>query len=318
MIPPYYYCPIAKEIMLEPVKMLCCGKHSSMTAIQHCLTNEKPCPFCMSNSIKFKVDLSLKEKIKSVRISCPHKQEGCHWMGEIRHLAKHLIEESKNSCKYGIIDCPSSCGKKVQRHSTKKHLQQCSIYNRLLECKYCGSKFSPASTHLDSCFKFPVHCPYNCGTQVERGEVMSHLKKCPKLQTKSSLQQKEQTYNKEEILEKENITEGFSRATEAGYTNVAHNDDTEIPDAGSKLINIAKNLLRVRSELPDIQTELLQVKIQLVRIQMEGVKGQSVNSELEQELKEKELGLQERVDKIKEEVQQLRKEQYNTYKDTLE
>ena len=73
-------CPVCFGILFEPYLSDCCGHHFCGTCMPKLRNN--PCPLCKK---RFSTMLNqyLQRQIKSVKIYCPQKQEGCEWTGEL-------------------------------------------------------------------------------------------------------------------------------------------------------------------------------------------------------------------------------------------
>ena len=289
--PSIFICPISKQIMLNPQKTQCCKKHIAMETIQDYQKNQRPCPFCSSVPIETKDDPTLQERTRAIKIFCPYKHEGCHWEGEIRHVSGHLHSKG-NQCPHTLAECPYSCGVSIQAHCTKKHLQHCTVYNTPLKCKYCAQEYPRDTSHMDTCPQVPVPCGYQCGEVMKRGELQTHLKVCPKLQTKHAEEE------------------------EVDYTQSDSEDENFL--MGEKLLGIAKKMLALRSTLPDIRISLTETIIELELNSPDTLSGElkeetdenSLPREAELRQKKAELQQQEQqtemhLEKLREELHQI-------------
>ena len=297
--------------MADPHKMQCCGKYISKQAIQDILDDGKPCPFCMATTIEYKLDQNLREKVRMVRVKCPHKYEGCHWSGEIRHLKKHLHGEEDRSCKFALIACPSACGVHLQRFSVEKHLQICPIFNKQLKCQHCGEMYSQTSRHWETCTMLPVHCPYKCGAKVTRVDIISHLKECPKLQIDSH--QKHENDDDEQIDTGESPKVSIPDDLGKTFQEREQTSNEELSDRGAQLLEIAKKLLQARSQLPDVRIKLMYANFELIMHQIEAFKGQSGKDKTESEFEEKGSELKNKEVQLEDEMAQLRYELLETH-----
>lgn len=298
--------------MLDPQKTLCCNKHISKTTIGLCRNQGHPCPFCFSAAIEFRADKSLQEKTKGAKIYCPYKHEGCHWEGEIRHVAHHLHAE-ENCCLHSLTKCPYSCGASTQRHSREKHLETCKVYNTPLQCQYCRLEYPRSESHEDVCPNIPVRCPYKCGKWVERSEVKVHLKVCYRLQTK-----KKQKLPEEQI--DNGTTSGLKDHASPGLSAVTNGekDDEMFRPAGYKLLDIAKKMLTLRSKLPDVRLSLLETRIELKRTELNACHEQNETGRA-QELESKDETLKQQqtiqeAERIEKEIRALRQKLLQAHK----
>ena len=72
-----------------------------------------------------------------------------------------------------MIDCIRGCGQKYQRRLELKHVREECLFNEI-NCDFCGLKITKLeeSAHLNSCPKFPIPCPANCGLEeIKREDV---------------------------------------------------------------------------------------------------------------------------------------------------
>ena len=120
----------------------------------------------------------------SLKVRCPHKAEGCEWQGELRSLEQHLNTNScEGECGYVDVDCPYSCGERVQRRCLEEHKsQRCPL--RPFTCQYCNHKATyqeVTKEHWPVCEKHPLPCPNECGEEeIERQHLKGHLEQtCP-------------------------------------------------------------------------------------------------------------------------------------------
>ena len=139
---------------------------------------------CREENFSAVLDKSVKRKVLSLKVRCPHKAEGCEWQGELRSLEQHLnTNSSAGECGYVDVDCPYACGERVQRRSLEEHKsQRCPL--RPFTCQYCNHKATHQKVtkeHLTVCEKHPLSCPNECGEEeIERQHLKRHLEQtCP-------------------------------------------------------------------------------------------------------------------------------------------
>ena len=89
------------------------------------------------------------KKSTGLRVRCPHKANGCEWVGDSEELKYHV----------------DSCSK------------------RPWQCKYCNYISTIGLTpreHIPQCSKYPVACPNGCEIgNVPRDDLDKHRSKCP-------------------------------------------------------------------------------------------------------------------------------------------
>ena len=140
----------------------------------------QPCPVCREDLYAV-LDKSVKRKVLSLKVRCPHKAEGCEWQGELRSLEEHLNTNSE--CRYAEVDCPYACGERVQRRSLEEHKSQhCPL--RPFTCQYCSHKATHrevTENHWPVCEKYPLSCPNECGEEeIKQQHLKEHLEHtCP-------------------------------------------------------------------------------------------------------------------------------------------
>lgn len=268
--------------MVEPVKTLCCNRHMSRRTAEQAKKNG-PCPLCMEE-LQFKLDPHLREKISLIKIYCPYKCEGCHWMGDVRFVNTHLHHSDKYNCRYALIECPAKCGASVQRLSRDEHLEKCPQHNRHLVCLHCGAEYIAKENHKGVCPKHLVSCPYKCMEEMERENVAKHLRVCPKLQVK------------------------FKTPEETSSVETQENE------VGEEYVFLAvtKELSERTSELNDVRIEILKMKLKLLQLQNkiqhgatgreeeqkeEGEEEEEKEEEEEEGEEEREGGAEEDIDK---------------------
>ena len=174
-----YFCPVTFALLLEPYQTRCCGNHLSREAYQR--LQGKRCPVCREENLTAVDDKYLKRKVMSLKVRCPHKAEGCKWQGELGNLEEHL--NSAKGCLFVDVDCPFSCGGRVQRRNLEEHKSQ-HCPKRPFACQYCNHEatFQEVTIeHWPVCEKFPLPCPNECGKKaIERQHLEGHLKQtCP-------------------------------------------------------------------------------------------------------------------------------------------
>ena len=173
-----FFCPVSLAVLLEPYLTPCCGAHLSQEAYQR--LQGQPCPLCREENLTGVLDKSVKRKVLSLKVRCPHRAEGCEWQGELRSLEQHLNTNSseEGGCKYVGVDCPYACGECVQRRNLEEHKSQhCPM--RPFSCQHCShtATFQAVTEeHWPVCEKYPLQCPNECGEEeMERKCLKEHL-----------------------------------------------------------------------------------------------------------------------------------------------
>ena len=147
--PREYFCPVTFELLSDPQQTECCGHLLSGKVVSRLQREGKSCPLCNDPNFKVINDKHFKRKANELKVRCPHKRNGCEWVGELGNLDQHS----------------SSCPK------------------RPWQCKHCdfeGTYDVGTTDHLPNCTKYPKPCPNQCeiGT-VPRCDMEKHLTQCP-------------------------------------------------------------------------------------------------------------------------------------------
>ena len=171
-------CRVSLDVLFDPYLTFCCGTHLSQES--YLRLQGQPCPVCREDLYAI-LDKSVKRKVLSLKVRCPHKAEGCEWQGELRNLEEHLNTNSE--CRYAEVDCPYACGERVQRRSLEEHKSQhCPL--RPFTCQYCSHKATHrevTENHWPVCEKYPLSCPNECGQEeIKQQHLKEHLEHtCP-------------------------------------------------------------------------------------------------------------------------------------------
>lgn len=144
-----FFCPVTLELLHDPYQTTCCGNHLSKESAKMLQREGKPCPMCKEANLATVPDKFYKRKVYELQVRCPHKDNGCQWVGPLSDFNSHC----------------SSCVK------------------RPWACEHCNFETTyevGVRDHLPNCEKYPEPCPNSCevGT-VERCNLKNHLLECP-------------------------------------------------------------------------------------------------------------------------------------------
>ena len=180
-------CKICYLPSREPHLSDCCGHtfcKSCLTgyevSVSHPLTNFASCggcPMCRSEDFKCVRNKQTERMVKSLRVYCTNKSEGCKWQGEVSSIDSHLADY----CQYQMVDCPNDCGRSFQQQHLIDHVENECI-RRSISCSLCytsGEHQFIEGQHKKYCPKFPLTCPNECGTSMLREDIDEHRKTCP-------------------------------------------------------------------------------------------------------------------------------------------
>ena len=122
------------------------------------------------------------QDIKSLKVYCDNKADGCKWTGELRSLKEHLT-----GCDFTFVPCPNECKDdggqvvKVLCKELRKHKLKCP--RRQYKCHHCkevGEYLERTTTHLQKCPSVKVVCPNSdCREKVARFKLAIHRQDCP-------------------------------------------------------------------------------------------------------------------------------------------
>ena len=180
-------CPVCLLIIREPHQVTCCGNSFCHSCIEYIKASNKPCPTCNEEYSIFP-DKRLKRTISAFEVRCTHQKDGCEWTGELGQLDAHLNKnpmpgKELDGCQFVEIDCPYECGDQLQRQYIQSHLTE-NCPTRPFSCEHCHNYDSNYDyvihNHWPVCGSFPLHCPNECGLELPRQDIDSHVdNECP-------------------------------------------------------------------------------------------------------------------------------------------
>jgi hypothetical protein len=112
---PHIMCMICLEVMNNPYSATCCGK----SFCKACIQKTSKCPNCRK-TFTIHINRVLRDIIDAEEVYCPHKSEGCKWVGEIGNHKEHL----NKSCDWHMTDCEIGCGHKCLGKDMEKHMAE--------------------------------------------------------------------------------------------------------------------------------------------------------------------------------------------------
>ena len=180
-LPDYIHlkCPVCYDTLTKESHIVdCCGHHFCARCIRS-LTFQT-CPLCKSR-FKSVEDKNHLRALKTARVFCSNRSEGCEWEGELSELVGHLSKNGEiielDICQYVEVSCAYDCGARLTRLLLQEHMAE-TCTKRLFVCEHCheySSTWEDVTTvHYDTCDQVPVECPNKCGDTVPRGSVDEH------------------------------------------------------------------------------------------------------------------------------------------------
>ena len=181
-------CPVCLQIIREPHQVTCCGNSFCYSCIQRVKDDNKPCPTCNKEGLSDFPDKRLKRSLYALKVRCSHQKDGCEWTGELGQLDEHLNtaplpEKRLHGCPFVEINCVYNCEDKLQRRHIQNH-QTDRCRKRPFGCEHCHdykSTYDDAiNNHWPVCGSFPIPCPNQCGSTIQRQNIDSHVAdECP-------------------------------------------------------------------------------------------------------------------------------------------
>lgn len=121
-------CPICLQHLRNPHVISCCGNEFCEACIQRVKRDGRPCPVCQEPDFTTFLHKKLTREVNSMIIYCKHREKGCDWKGERRHLKAHLNPERaqggsaplQKGCDYQSVAC-TYCGERLQRRNIREH-----------------------------------------------------------------------------------------------------------------------------------------------------------------------------------------------------
>ncbi|XP_065658888.1 TNF receptor-associated factor 5-like [Hydra vulgaris] len=170
-----------KSIKEEKILLSCCSKFAEKNEKDEMLHNTIHsnngvliCPLdkTILNSEKIFPDKFTERVILQLKVKCDNFLKSCQWTGELKTINNHLT-----SCEYQEVKCLNEqCSTTLLRKELSDHMEKDCIY-RLVTCRYCKQKitFCDNQIHEEKCECVPLCCVNQCGIEVLRKEMSSHI-----------------------------------------------------------------------------------------------------------------------------------------------
>lgn len=114
-IPDSLTCPVCLLPFCDPHLLDCCGIKICATCVGRIDAAGQPCPQCRLRFVHIP-DKSTSRQVLGLKVHCSRKQDGCEWVGELRHLDIH----ERDQCGLVLVNC-SQCGEGVPRCHLAEH-----------------------------------------------------------------------------------------------------------------------------------------------------------------------------------------------------
>ena len=120
-------CPVCLLTLRDVQVMDCCGHQFCQPCIDSVRSQGKPCPMCGESSFSSFLHKGVQRMVKSLRVYCPQKDDGCEWTGELGSLEQHVSPSgtggirADDGCGYLEVECEHGCGERAQRRFMREH-----------------------------------------------------------------------------------------------------------------------------------------------------------------------------------------------------
>ena len=336
-------CKICQYPARVPILTVCCGHNFCTTCLERYLQSKVidhgSCPYCREEKFTTVPDKRTERYVLNLKVFCPHKYQGCTWVGELRSMQNHVNKNSNDNigCPFTELQCSNGCGVVMQRRLVEGHLKsECEL--REVKCEYCNTTGSYQwinSSHREECPKYPVECPNHCEVgHVRREEISGHLEECPlaivecpyaavgcesvvrrkgKMEHVMGSVEQHMEYNKNAILANQNEFQKRLDVREEELENVKQ----DLRAKEQELDDIKKDLQATRDRLDTKEQAMMSINKDLQDTKDELKQSQEIQSQLKTAITEKGRELDEVRQNAKENQKAL-EETMQQQKDKLE
>ena len=84
-----FYCPVTKDVLLDPHQTRCCGNILSAEAVTKIQEDGAACPICKKAPFETYSDQNFGRRVREQKVYCPNKIRGCDWVGELSSVGSH-------------------------------------------------------------------------------------------------------------------------------------------------------------------------------------------------------------------------------------
>ena len=109
-------CAVCLLPFHDPHLVSCCGRKYCAPCIGRVKAAGQPCPVCKQDFSSM-LDRDYQRKVLNLKVVCSKKNDGCQWVGELRHLDHHDREE----CVWAVVECSYQCGAHLPRRLMAEH-----------------------------------------------------------------------------------------------------------------------------------------------------------------------------------------------------
>ena len=108
-------CKICQFPARNPILTVCCGHNFCMSCLERYhlskVIDHGSCPYCREPRFQTMPDKRTERYVLNLKVFCPHKDQGCKWIGELRSVDSHVSEKSSITagCPYTQLQCSNKC-----------------------------------------------------------------------------------------------------------------------------------------------------------------------------------------------------------------
>ena len=131
-VPDELTCPVCLFPCRSPHVLSCCGVKICENCVGPIEASCNPvCPTCRERFTHF-LEKDVDRQILGRNVRCSRNADGCEWIGQLRHLDKHVRDE----CKWTPVQCRlAGCSVSIPRHQIAVHEQE-ECPRRPMEVKF--------------------------------------------------------------------------------------------------------------------------------------------------------------------------------------
>ena len=296
---------LVNELNEMEVEFLVCARCKGVMRNACQIGNEQisVCEICAGLHIGTHPVLKQRKKILEIKAKCPLTTRRCKWNGTLADIFNHI-----DVCQEFLVECEYDCGDIFKRCELTNHLRNvCS--NRYISCEYCQDKivYKELNQHFEDCLELSVLCPINCGANIIRKKIESHIETdCPNTKLKCSYER----FGCKEVVQRCKMEE---------HNNTKESNHLEMTSsfAFDKIERLENTIAQLKEELEklkkaDIQKELkaeIATKAEIKRVNELESKLNEITKTQERIEVEKKKELQALESRMENEITQVHKQQ---------
>ena len=167
------YCGYKREYLAQNLtelerEMLLCKVCEGIMRKASLVEEETTCLSCSETPNRLNAVKLVENCVNKLEIKCP-LLKSCDWKGKLSEAETHLKE-----CQHFFIAC-RACNETIKRSDMDAHKGNICPMRRV-KCEYCDDsrRAKDYTEHLESCKKYPIKCPNECGKTILRMKLSDH------------------------------------------------------------------------------------------------------------------------------------------------